>query len=104
MVTPSEESTAVPLGAFPRPIERRLFYVLNFVLAWVLAWMHCAHSMQFLNWRELISFQGGQPFQGRVLIFLVARAIDKSWGLSDADLQRLFFLVDFVGALLFIFF
>jgi len=56
---------------------------------------HVQHVTTFLNWRSFLNFQGEQPFQSRVLPFVIARRVSLVHPLSDKGLADLFTLVDY---------
>lgn len=72
----------------------------NILLAVFLTVGHAAKSRVFLNWRFLIDFDGDQPFQSRVLIFMIANGVSRFHTLGDRSLSLLFMSIDFVSTLI----
>lgn len=87
------------MGPFQCPKERWLFALLNVALGWLLAQAHFVKAVHFLQWQSFVLFDGPQPFQSRVLPFLIASALNGLHELSDRDLARLFVSMDFLAAL-----
>ncbi len=74
-----------------------LIALVNVLLTVALTFGHAAKSRVFLNWRYLIDFDGDQPFQSRVLVFLVANGVSRLHPLSDRSIGLLFMGIDLVS-------
>lgn len=76
-----------------------LFAAVNVLLSIGLTVGHASQSTTFLNWHAFLRFQGEQPFQSRVLPFLIANMVGWVHRLSDQDLIQLFQCLDLAGIL-----
>lgn len=93
-------STITPLAETRPTVKLAWLYALaNLLLAAALTLGHASKSRVLLNWRFLIDFDGDQPFQSRVLVFLIAKGIDHVHPLSGRATSLLFMGVDFVSTI-----
>lgn len=76
----------------------------NIVLSLILAYTHLIFTTKLFDWWPFLGFVGEQPFQSRVLPFLLADLVDKFHRLSDHSLAILFLAMDWVGILACVFF
>ena len=76
------------------PKNLSLIMAANVLLSVGLTFGHASKSRVFLNWKFLIDFDGDQPFQSRVLIFLIANAISRIHPLSNRSISLLFESID----------
>jgi hypothetical protein len=61
---------------------------------------HVQHATEYLTLRYFVNFQGEQPFQSRVLPFLLARRVSLFHHLDDKGLVNLFMLMDYIATVL----
>lgn len=76
-----------------------LIAMVNLLLAVALTVGHAAKSRVLFKWRFLVDFDGEQPFQSRVLTFMVANGVDKVHPLSDRALAFLFMAMDLTATI-----
>lgn len=74
--------------------------LVNVLLAAVLSFGHAAKSRVLFKWRFLVDFDGEQPFQSRVLTFMIANGIDRLHHLGDRGLALLFMAMDFTATVI----
>lgn len=76
-----------------------LIALVNLFLVAALTLGHASKSRVLLNWRFLIDFDGDQPFQSRVLIFMIANAVSRFHSLSNRGIGLLFMGIDFLSTI-----
>jgi hypothetical protein len=70
---------------------------LNAILSLILTWEHNTHAARFLYWSDFMHFEGAQPFQSRILPFLMAHVVTHFRPLGDYGLGALFLGFDLVA-------
>ncbi|KGM41407.1 hypothetical protein JY96_18670 [Aquabacterium sp. NJ1] len=77
-----------------------LIALVNLLLAAALTLGHAAKSRVLFKWRFLVDFDGEQPFQSRVLTFMIANGVDRLHPLGDRGLAFLFMTMDFTATVI----
>ena len=71
----------------------------NVLLSLVLTISHAATSRVLFNWKFFLTFEGDQPFQSRVLPFLIADALALIRPFGERGLAALFVSMDLLGVI-----
>ena len=89
-----------------KPLNR-LYLVtilMNVILAIYFSISHILTTHHILDWQELFSFQGPNPFQSRILPFAVGHLIFQLFSFKTIYVKLLFIIYDFTSSLLAIFY
>lgn len=81
-----------------------IWAAVNLALSLILTFTHFINTTKLFDWWPFLGFVGEQPFQSRVLPFLLADLVDKFHRLSDHSLALLFLAMDLGGILICVFF
>jgi hypothetical protein len=77
---------------------------MNVILAIYFSISHILTTHHILDWQELFSFQGPNPFQSRILPFAVGHLIFQLFSFKTIYVKLLFIIYDFTSSLLAIFY